>query len=146
MSEREPAGAEYEELDHTADWAYRVRAATLPGLFVAAARALYDLAGVRLADGPRVERAVALEAVDAESLLVAWLNELLYLYELEGLAFDDFAIDALAPDEPTPTSIASRLRGAPAAEWGKYVKAVTYHDLSIRRTAAGYETTLVLDV
>jgi SHS2 domain-containing protein len=133
--------SEYEELDHTADWAFRVQAPTLPELFVRAARATYALAHVTLAPGPRVERAVTLEALDAEGLLVAWLNELLWLWERDELAFDEFAIDAL-----TPTTLAARVRGAPAAEWGKYIKAATYHDLAIRRTAEGYEVTVVLDV
>jgi SHS2 domain-containing protein len=133
--------SDFEEIDHTADWAFRVRASTLPELFVRAARAVYALAHVTLAPGPRVERAVTLEAIDAESLLVAWLNELLWLWQSERLACDEFDIETL-----TPTTLVARVRGAPAAEWGKDIKAATYHDLAIRRTAEGYEVTVVLDV
>lgn len=132
---------DFSELEHTADWAFRVRAESLPALFVAAARAMYRLAGVELASGPRSEREIILRGVDAESLLVAWLNELLYLGESERLAFDEFEILTLTGEE-----LRARVRGAPASAWGKYVKAATYNDLAIRRTEQGYETAVVLDV
>ena len=132
---------EFEELDHTADWAYRVRAPDLPGLFARAASGLYRLAGITLQTGPRQTRDVRLDAVDAESLLVGFLNELLFLTESEALGFDEFEIVSLSP-----THIHARARGGHMATWDKYVKAVTYNDLEIRRSGTGYEVTIVLDV
>jgi len=38
------------------------------------------------------------------------------------------------------------VRGAAAERLDKVIKAVTYHNLSIRQTAEGYETTIVFDV
>lgn len=136
------ADPDFEELEHTADWAYRVRAETLPALFVRAAQGLYRLGGMRpITSGERVEREVHLEAVDAESLLVAWLNELLYFAESESLAFDEIEIAGL-----TDLSLHARLRGGRMAGGEKYIKAATYHDLAIRRDERGFAVTIVVDV
>ncbi len=133
--------AEFDEIEHTADWAFRVRAADLPGLFVHAALAVYRMGDVALAPGARVERAVRVTGVDHESLLVAWLNELLYLGESEGLAFDELAVERL-----TDTELVARVRGSRVERWGKYIKAATYNDLEIRQSEKGYEVTVVVDV
>ncbi|MDJ0596328.1 MAG: archease [Pleurocapsa sp. MO_226.B13] len=131
----------FEEIEHTADWAYRVRGDNLSELFIQAALGLYSLVGMRLAPGERTTRSLQLKAIDRESLLVAWLNELLYFHESEGLGFEGLEIQHL--DE---TSIKAKVTGAPTQQWLKDIKAVTYHNLAISETESGLEVTLVLDV
>ncbi|MCU0516643.1 MAG: archease [Oscillatoria sp. Prado101] len=133
--------AGFEEIDHTADWAYRVWGPNLEELFIQAALGLFALAGADLEPEPVVVRELQLRGVDSESLLVAWLNELLYLHESEGLGFNQFDIGHLDRQ-----SLQVRVTGAPVKSWLKFIKAVTYHDLSIRETGAGLEATLVIDV
>ncbi len=134
-------GNNFEEIEHTADWAYRVRGENLAQLFMQAACGLYSLVGMELVPGSRSWREIQLKGLDRESLLVAWLNELLYLHESEGLGFEEIEIQLL--DE---TSLRARALGAPAQQWLKDVKAVTYHNLAILETESGLEVTLVLDV
>ena len=81
------------------------------------------------------------QGIDREALLVAWLNELLYLHESEGLGFDRLEIQDL-----DQTSLRAKVTGAPTQQWLKDIKAVTYHNLAIHETASGLEVTLVLDV
>lgn len=131
----------FEEIEHTADWAYRVRSKNLAELFVEAAFGLYSLAGMELAPENQITRSIQLQAIDYESLLVAWLNELLYYHESEGLGFEQIQIEHL--DE---TSLQAQITGAPTQQWVKEIKAVTYHNLSIRETEWGWEVTIVLDV
>ena len=131
----------FAEVDHTADWAYRVWGDTLATLFVQAAIGLYALAGIHLATDPPVVREIDLHGIDYESLLVAWLNELLYLRESENLGFNQFKILQLDPQHLTV-----QMQGAPVQRWSKFIKAVTYNDLSIQTTARGFETTIVMDV
>lgn len=133
--------AGFEEVEHTADWAYRVWAPTLAELFIQAARGLYHLVEVQLVSQPLVVREIALVAVDRESLLIAWLNELLNLHESENLAGD--RLEILQLDEQT---LRARVRAAPTQQWIKDIKAATYHNLAIRPTAKGWEVTIVLDV
>lgn len=139
MSER------FEEVEHTADIAIRVWGRDLAELFANAAYGmacqLADVGSVALMMAQQVE----LEAYDAETLLVAWLGELLYLGEREGGVFFDF--DVL---EVAPTRLRAVARGGAVQEYRAHVKAVTFSDLKIVRTGEGYEkgyeTTIVFDV
>jgi SHS2 domain-containing protein len=134
--------APYREIEHTADWALEVRAASLPELFVEAAHGMFDLAGQPPSEeGEGQPRRVELEAEDLESMLVAWLQELLYLSEVEGVRLDHVAIEAL-----TPTRLSAAAQARPAARPEKAIKAVTYHNLAIRRDAGGYVVVVVFDV
>lgn len=130
----------HRELEHTADWALEVWAPELASLLVEAARGMYRLMGVVLADGPRQRRRLELAATDRESLLVDFLAELLYLAESEGLAFDVVEIEA------AEKRIAASLEGAAMRSHTKDIKAVTYHHLEVRDTARGVETRIVFDV
>lgn len=129
------------EIEHTADWAYRVWSSSLAGLFVQAARGLYQLAGTQLAAGKRLERQIELQAIDGESLLVAWLNELLNLHESENLGCEDIEILKLEP-----TFLQAKLTTLPIQQWLKDIKAATYHNIAIQTTTTGFEVTVVLDV
>ena len=142
--------APFEEIEHTADWAIRVRSRDLRGLFEAAARGMFSL----LVDAEHVspERRLELDlhGIDAETLLVDWLNELLYQSEDKGIAFRDFDITALDTSMTAHAPAMARLRatvvGGPVHEMRRTIKAATFNALAIRRLDAGYEAEIVFDV
>jgi SHS2 domain-containing protein len=133
--------APFEEMEHPADLALRVWAATLPELFAEAGRGFFWLAGCSALDGPMVERRVEICAPDLESLLVDWLSELLYAAEADGACFETFEVEWGA-GSALVASISGRRGGYPEG----VIKAVTYHGLSVRATPDGYEATVTLDV
>ena len=130
----------FEEISHTADWSARVWAEDVPTLFKEAALAMNALAGIRIGDGTRLKQGFEVEGPDTESLLVAFLSELLYYQEQENLAFDVFE---LAVED---RRLKVDMEGAQIASSEKAIKAVTYHNLKIQRTNEGFETTIVFDV
>jgi SHS2 domain-containing protein len=130
----------FEELPHTADWALRVWAASLPALFAEAAVGMNTLSGVQLAPSPRLSHSFAAEAPDVESLLVQFLSELVYLAEQENQGFDAFEISLIGLE------LKAVMAGAPLLSLNKSIKAVTYHNLQIRQTDAGFEVEIVFDV
>ena len=132
--------AGFEEVPHAADWAMRVWAADLPALFIQAARGMNVLAGARLAKGPRVARTFEQEATDVESLLVAFLSELVFLQEQESLAFTEFEVQL------EDRHLRVQMQGAPLEELEKPIKAVTYHNIDIAKTPHGFEVQVVFDV
>lgn len=142
-----PALPPYEEVTHTADWALRVRGANLGELFLNAAQGMYALLAPEPGpDAPALgadiaSRRVMLTAPDAESLLVAWLNELLYLTESEALVFDRFRLTALSE-----RYLEAVVEGVPARALKKQIKAATFHDLRIQVGEDGFQTTIVFDV
>lgn len=130
----------FEEISHTADWSVRVWAQDLPLLFAESARAMNALAGTVTGQGPRVKRAFTSGGPDAESLLVAFLSELVYYQEQENLAFDTF--DTRLSDK----QISVDMEGAQITSIDKAIKAVTYHNLEVEETARGVEVVIVFDV
>lgn len=135
----------FEELSHTADWSLRVWAADMPHLFVETAKGMNALAGIKLAEKPRVRRTFSKSAVDPESLLVSFLSELVYYAEQDRLAFDHFDL-SLRFEGSQPCHLSAILRGASILALDKSIKAVTYHNLQIQQTARGYEIEIVFDV
>jgi SHS2 domain-containing protein len=138
MMEQYRAG--FREIEHTADWALEVWAPDLEELFIQAALGMIWLTQTTLQEAPRQERLVELEAGDIESLLVAFLSELLYLGEIDGLAFERFEITI------STNRLRAILHGAPLAQQKKEIKAVTYHNLAVQQSREGYRVTIVFDV
>ena len=130
----------FEEVPHTADWALRVWADDLPSLFVQAAQGMNALSGLVLASGPRVSRAFQHAAADEETLLVAFLSEMIYAQDQDNLGFDTFQVDL------NPEYLSIDMEGAPIASVEKPIKAVAFHNLKVNCSKRGCETEIVFDV
>lgn len=131
---------QYEELDHTADWAFRAFGRDLKQLFENAAYAMFALEGVLDAQST-LTREIHAVGIDREALLVNWLSELLFFQETKRETFQKFEITKFSDTELDATVQGTALQ--PAAKW---IKAVTYHDLKIIQTDRGWEATVVVDV
>jgi len=131
----------FEEIPHTADAALRVWGKDLTELFVNAARGLAWLMADPDTVQPEKEVALDLSAPDAETLLVTWLGELIYLNERDGVVFTEFDLE-----EVTPTHLRGTARGGRPGEFRRFVKAATFSGLVIRPTDRGLETTITFDV
>lgn len=130
----------HEEVPHTADWALRIWAEDLPALFAEAAAGMASLSGVKLEAGSRTLRMFELDAPDEESMLVAFLSELLYLQEQEQLGFDRLQVQV------DGTRLTAKLELADIASVAKPIKAVTFHNLKIAHAAQGCQVEIVFDV
>ncbi|MGD8279121.1 MAG: archease, partial [Gemmatimonadota bacterium] len=125
-------------LDHTADVGLVVRALSRVLLFERAAagmRALIEGAGAGAdAPEPRGSRAIELEADDVASLLVAWLRELLFLHQVEGLALEGVRFTRLDDTGLEATLSLAAAATRPARE----IKGVTYHGLAVTADERGW--------
>lgn len=130
----------FREHAHTADWELEVWAPDLPSLLEQSARGMYALSGMRLHPGLHQTHSISMQGQDAESLLVRFLSELLWL-EQQGLGFDEFS---LLVDEQY--HLRAELHGAAIANLDKEIKAVTYHNLAVQNTPQGLQVTIVFDV
>ena len=132
----------FEEIEHTADQALRIYGSNLKELMLNAAHGINSiLVTEHTPDGAQHEKSVELDAPDIESLLVDWLSELAYWAETEMLIFHEFDIESVSP-----THLRSTIYGNRVTNLEKHIKAVTYHDLEIVKTAKGLEATVVFDV
>ncbi len=130
----------YQEQPHTADWALAVWAPTVIDLLQNAARGMYALMHARLQAEPRETYRFGIAAPDRETLLITFLAELLYFTQRDAIGFDQFEL-TLDGDQ-----LMAEAEGAPLESIAKEIKAVTYHNLSVRDTERGLETTIVFDV
>lgn len=139
----------YRELEHTADRALWVWGEGLADLFVGAARGMYSL----MADLEELVatdwREIRLEAWDRETLLVHWLNELLFYTESEGLLFVEYQVESLV--DPVPAGsfgamLLARVGGLPVSTTKAHVKAATFHNLEIVQGETGWTTEITFDV
>ena len=135
----------YRRIAHTADLGMVVRGEDLTDLFTKAAWSFFDLMVETQHIDLVKERAIVVEAPDREALLVAWLGELLYLFEVHRLVFGQFSIRSL-----TPTSLQ-------ASVWGEFydlekhrlktaIKAVTYHQIHIWKKKGGWRARIIFDL
>ena len=130
----------WQEIDHTADLALHIWADDLRDLFVTAARGMFSLIVPLDAIKPEHEATIELEALDVETLLVDWLNELLYLVEVQDIAFALVEIERVSA-----TRLRATVCGCAVPEYLNYVKAATFHNLAVVETSEGYETEIVFD-
>lgn len=124
-------------VDHTSELELELEAGSAEGVLEEALLALRELLGS--GSGEDVERAVALEARDAPALLAAWLDELLYLADSEGLLPEAAELDVSG----------SRLSGSVRLRRGDarpLVKAVTLHRLRFGPEDGVWRGRVVLDV
>jgi len=121
---------DFEILDHTADVGIIAYGADLSQAFANAARGLFSL----ITDLDDVEeilhRDAELTATDEESLLVEWLNELIYQFDTEGIIFKRFDIIRLDSTRLKARSYGEKVdKSKHKLKIG--VKAATYHMLKV---------------
>src|SRR4030042_4165199 len=88
----EAVDKDFEILDHTADVGITAYGADMKRAFAQAARGLFSLI-TELDDVDEIlHQDIELTAADEESLLVEWLNELIYRFDAEGIIFKRFDI------------------------------------------------------
>ena len=131
--------------EHTADIGLRLESPTFEGLLIEAGRGLLSL----LVDNPEevrpeITRTLKIAGTQDDLLLFDWLNELLYLADVENLLFSEFEIQ-FAVD-----CFSATVRGE-VLDPGRHrisheVKAVTYHGLKVEQSLVGWQAEVVLDI
>jgi len=140
----EESRGSFEFIDHTADIGIRVQAPALEDLFETAGLAFTELVTSADSLDCRVERRFKLEEDDIETLLVSWLQELIYLLDTEDLVFgrfqvklQDFSLEASAWGDVFDPDIHTMKTE---------IKAVTYHQLEVTKSDLGWQAQVIFDI
>lgn len=124
----------FEILEHTADIGLRLRGATLEELFEAGGEGLATIQGVWFPGEGREERGTV-RATDRPALLVAWLDELLFISESRDIVFGGFDVHMVGERE---LDAGARVAGRGDRELESVgVKAGTYHRLRLEQQPDG---------
>ena len=134
----------FELIDHTADIGIVAYGSDLKEAFANAAYGMFTLIADLEGTGQDFRRKINLQAPDQETLLVDWLNELLYLFDVEHAIFSRFDIKEL-----DQTHLAAQAYGEKVDksrhQLRTEVKAATYHSLKVERND-GCRVQVILDV
>ncbi len=135
----------YELFEHTADLGIRARAPTIEGVFAEAARGLFAAAieDVNSIE-PRTTHTFTVVGEDDEYLLFDWLRELLRAYDSDQMLYCQFEV------RRTPTGIVGIAHGEPV-DGSRHVlthevKAITYHEFTLRPDADGWLAECIVDI
>ena len=131
----------YRFVDHTAELQLEIDAPTRTDVLREAVLALRELLGRDgVEDGEQVTLEVDVSAADAPALLAAWIDEIVFLAESEGLV--PFRVGRVEAGETEANGSVTFTRTAPR----HLVKGITYHDLVLAREGGRWRGRVVLDV
>lgn len=139
------AGSGFAVFEHTADVGFDAWADSTNELLRCAFHALvsvaFDVSKVRGDD----EYLVEVSGEDWPDALVNFLSEVVYLFDAEHFAATDCRVETASPSRVRVALVGER-RDPARHPWKLIVKAVTYHDLSMRACDEGWRARVVLDV
>ncbi len=135
----------FETFEHTADVGVVAHGRTLEEMFANVGLAMFQIVVNLDTVVEKEAREVTAEGNDWESLLVRWLNELIYLLDAEGMLLCRFQVEELHP---------YRLR---ARAWGEKmdpqrhelrvgIKGVTRHLLQVGQENGWWRARVVFDI
>jgi SHS2 domain-containing protein len=135
---------DFEIIEHTADVGIRAYGESQAEAYANAARGMFSLIAELDTIRPNLSRQVKVEGSDCEDLLVAWLNELIFLFETQRVLFSRFDIKSISD-----THLQARCRGEKVDphrhEIKIGIKSATYHMLKVEQNA-GWQVQVILDI
>ena len=135
----------YEVFEHTADIGIHAYGSTAAELFVHAAQGMESLMVAPEQVRLLTSRRITVEGHDSVSLLIAWLNELIFLFDTEYLLLRDFVIDGISE-----TRLTARASGEAYDEQrhdlSSAIKAVTWHEAAVTQSDDGYKARIIFDI
>jgi SHS2 domain-containing protein len=135
----------FEVLDHTADIGLIVHGGDLKALFENAGEAFFHLITDLRKVKPRIERRINMGGESLERLMVDWINELLYLHDVENFLFKEFEVESVGED-----GLKAVVKGEPFQEGAHVikteVKAATYHRIEVLKEKGRWRAQIILDL
>ena len=139
------AMAKYEFINHTTDLGIRVRGISLKELFENAARAMFDLIVDLDTVKTRNQITIEIKGDELEELLADWLRDILYRYNGDEYLLKEFKIEKISPE-----GLKARVRGEKLDmsrhSLKREIKAVTYHDLKIKKLNHEWQAQIIFDI
>ena len=133
--------------DHIADVGMEITADSAADLFITAGKGLMEWIGSPPSTRAVHKSTVNVAADDMDSLLVAWLQELLYrFYHLHSYLMDASAFDLDMDRLTVKAVLQEKIWEESLSHNYREVKAVTYHQLKIERYGPRWRASVILDI
>jgi SHS2 domain-containing protein len=135
----------FEIIEHTADIGIVAYGTDIKQVFANAALGLFNLMADLDNLKESVKRDIELSAEDIEVLLVQWLNELIYISEVEHILFKRFEINELINTRLKATCFGEKIK-AGQHRLKREIKAATYHMLKLNKENGRYQVRIIFDI
>jgi SHS2 domain-containing protein len=135
----------FEIMDHTADVGIIAYGTDIEELFCNAALALFSLITELESIQEKVHLSLKVSSDERDSLLIEWLNELIYFFDAKHILFNRFDIESLTQNELKATCHGEAFDPA-KHKIKRGVKAATYHMLRLDKNNDGYKAQIILDI
>ncbi len=135
----------FEVIDHTADIGIVSYGTDIKQVFSNAALGLFSL--ITELDGIKenLHREIKISSQDVESLLVEWLNELIYIFDVEHIVFKRFEFDDINDSKLKARCFGDKINPK-QQKIKREVKAATYHMIAINKENNGYKAQVIFDI
>ena len=135
----------FEIIDHTADIGIIAYGADIKQVFANAALGLFNLMADLGNLKEDTKRQIELSAEDVEVLLVEWLNELIYISDVEHIIFKRFEINELSSTQLRATCFGEKIKPG-QHRLKREIKAATYHMLRLNKENGSYKVQIIFDI
>jgi len=135
----------FEIIDHTADVGIIAYGADVEKLFSNAALALFSLITEPESIEEKLRLGLEVRSKGRDNLLVEWLNELIYVFDVKHILFNRFDINSLTLNRLKADCYGEEFSPL-KHKINVGVKAATYHMLKLDRNGNGYRAQVIFDV
>jgi SHS2 domain-containing protein len=135
----------FEVLDHTADIGIIAYGPDVEHVFANAATGMASLIVDLDEIGDHIERDIELASYDEENLLVEWLNELLYIFDVEHILFKRIEVSNLHNATIKAVCFGDRI-DFQRHRVKREIKAATYHMLTLSKEQNVYSAQIIFDI
>lgn len=139
----------YEYFDVTADIGFHAYGKTIEEGFENSGLAMFNVITNTKKVSTTITKKIAIESEDLVSLLYQYLEELLFLHEVDFLLFSEFKVKSI-DNHFNNYKLISEVKGE-EIDWSKHerkseVKAVTFHLMEIKKNKENYDLRVILDL
>lgn len=135
----------YEFLDHTADVLFHAYGKTLGELCVNAALALQEIQVKLSTVGATKKKVITIEAETAERLLFDFLQELVFVKDVDMLLFSKFKVKIVGKYKLTAQCFGEKIN-LKKHELNVDAKAITMHQFEVKKTKEGWKARVIVDI
>lgn len=135
----------YSVISHPSDMGIATKGKSLKEAFENAAFGMMDVMYDMSKAKPKEKAVLSVEGDDIQSLLVNWLNELLYLSDARRLIISKFKISKIS-DKMLEAVVWGEVFDPSRHAAKTYIKAATFDQIEVSKKNGGYSVRLIFDV
>jgi len=135
---------DYEIFDHTADIGIKLIGDSLSEIFMKAIHATADLLSGGIQIQPVIEKGFSIKEENIETALVSVLEEIIYFFEKE--LFLPSTCSVKIKKDRYKINLKGNITSIEEIKEGTEIKAVTYHQLEIKKINEEYQARVIFDV